>query len=99
MRSKTGMRLAILLLLISCVSGCADIGKPAPVGTPSIAVKLPPPPKYMAACVPSGVKVGDPPNQAFDAEHAAFKTCSRSGLKARSWYAALRQRYAAPGKK
>lgn len=98
MRSKSPMRFAILLLLTSFVSACgAGHGLP-PVGTPSIKAKLPPAPKYMGACPPSGVKVGDPPNQAYDAEHAAFKNCSRSGVKARAWYAKLRKRYANPPK-
>lgn len=94
MRSRNWMRLAILLLLASFVSGCLDGGKKPPIGTATVAVKLPPPPKYMAPCPPSKVKVGDPPNQAFDQEHAAFKECSRAGEKSRVWYLRLRKFYA-----
>lgn len=83
------MRFAILLLIASCISGCAALT----AGTPPVAVNLPPPPSFMGECAPSGVKVGDPPNQAFDREHAAFKQCSRRGVQARAWYASLRLRY------
>lgn len=94
MRSRNWMRFVILLLLASFVSGCLDGGKKPPLGTPGVAVDLPPPPKYMGACPPSKVKVGDPPNQAFDQEHAALKECSRSGDKSRGWYLRLRKFYA-----
>lgn len=92
MTCATRMLLAILLLAISCVS-CAS-----PQGTPPLNVSLPAPPKFMAACPPSPVKIGDAPNQAFDLEHAALKQCSRQGAQSRAWYVRVRQRYAG-GKK
>lgn len=94
MRSRNWMQLATLLLLASFVNGCADLNEKLKAGTPGVAVNLPPPPKYMGACPPSKVKVGDPPNQAFDQEHAALKECSRSGDKSRGWYLRLRKFYA-----
>lgn len=92
MRSKHGMRLAILLLGLSFVNNCA--GTAPLTGTGSIAVNLPPPPSFMGACPPSPAKVGDAPDQAFDLEHAAFKECSRRGAQSRLWYLRLRQQYA-----
>lgn len=95
MRFAKSTRLVTLLLAISCAN-CAGLAPKA--GTPPLAVQLPPPPKFMAACPPSSVKEGDPPNQAFDAEHAALKACSRQGLASRNWYLRLRKKYAAPTK-
>jgi len=95
MRFAKPMRLAILLVAISCAN-CAGVVPKA--GTPPIAVRLPPPPKFMGACAPSAVKEGDAPNQAFDLEHAALKQCSRNGAQSRIWYLRLRQRYAAPNR-
>lgn len=89
---------AILLVSTSFVEGCATLPTP-PVGTASLAVRLPAPPKFIGPCPPSAAKVGDAPNQAFDLEHAAWKECSRRGAAARNWYLRLRTFYAAPGKK
>lgn len=97
MRCTMPMRLVTLLALTSCVSACADMR--ALQGTPTPAVHLPAAPSFMAACPPSGVKVGDPPNQAFDQEHAALKQCSRNGAASRRWYLRLRKYYEAPGKR
>lgn len=91
------MRCATLLLTANFVNACADLK--VPQGTPSPAVHLPAPPSFMAACPPSGVKVGDPPNQAFDQEHAALKQCSRNGAASRRWYLRLRTFYETPGKR
>jgi hypothetical protein len=82
------MRLATLLPLASCVSGCD------PDARSKLAINLPPPPSFMGACVRSGAKVGDMPNIAFDAEHAALKQCSRAGAASRDWYSSVRRRYA-----
>jgi hypothetical protein len=96
MRCARPMRAAIRSLLISCVSlalaGCVTDGAGV---TPKSAVHLPPPPKFMGACDPSGVKAGDMPNVAFDLEHAAFKQCSRNGVASRSWYLGVVGRYGA----
>lgn len=97
MRYASLTRPVTLFLLTSFVSGCADLA--AQKGTPSPAVHLPAPPSFMAACPPSGVKAGDPPNQAFDQEHAALKQCSRNGAASRRWYLRLRTYYEAPGKR
>jgi hypothetical protein len=83
-------RVAILLLATSFVNGCGH----NPPGTPPLTVSLPAPPKFMAACPPSAAQVGEPPNQAFDDEHAAFKNCSQQGVQSHSWYLRLRKRYA-----
>lgn len=96
MRYASSMRAVILLLAISCVEGCAGLA-PTP-GTPTNAVKLPLPPKFMAGCPPSQVKAGDAPDQAFDLEHAALKQCSRQGAQSRAWYLRLRSFYASPKK-
>lgn len=97
MRCTKPTRFATLLVLTSFVSGCADLT--AQKGTPSPAVHLPAPPTFMAVCPPSGVKAGEPPNQAFDQEHAALKQCSRNGAASRRWYLRLRTFYEAPGKR
>ena len=83
------MQLAIPLLLTS-LNSCSTLSGV----TPKSAVLLPAPPAFMGACKPSGVKVGDAPNIAFDTEHASFKQCSRQGAASRSWYSAVRTRYA-----
>lgn len=93
MRCAKLMLTATLLLATSFVNGCGSVPRS---GTAPLTVSLPPPPKFMAACAPSSVKVGDPPNQAFDLEHAALKECSRAGADSRHWYLRLRKRYAAP---
>jgi hypothetical protein len=91
MRFPMPTRLVMALLAISFASsGCMTTGV-----TPKSAVQLPPPPAFIGACTPSGVKVGDAPNAAFDAEHASFKACSRAGAASRAWYVGVRQRYGA----
>lgn len=97
MHSTKPTRFVALSVLMSFVSGCANLT--APQGTPSPAVHLPAPPSFMAACPPSSAKAGDPPNQAFDQEHAALKQCSRNGAASRRWYLRLRTFYEAPGKR
>lgn len=93
MRFPRPTRLAIRFLLTSSVSlalaGCVTDGV-----TPKSAVLLPDPPAFMGACKPSGVKVGDAPNIAFDAEHASFKQCSRQGTASLSWYVGVRKGFA-----
>ena len=91
MRSAAPMRLAIPLLLLGVAGGCAALGPNAPASRAG--VQLPPPPPFMAACPPSAAAAGMPPNQAFDAEHAALKGCSRRGAAARAWYLGVRARY------
>ena len=91
-------RFVTLLALTSFIEGCASLPTP-PIGTATLAVHLPAPPKFVGPCPPSAAKVGDAPNQAFDLEHAAWKECSRRGAAARNWYLRLRTFYAAPGKK
>jgi hypothetical protein len=80
------------LVLIAAVflGGCATLPTPQSSIAP---VHLPAPPTFMGACKPSGVKVGDQPNQAFDLEHAALKQCSRNGEATRHWYLRLRTFY------
>jgi hypothetical protein len=90
MRSPKLMQLVTLLLLTSFAnSGC--VGDDA---RSKLAINLPAPPKFMGACAPSGVKVGDPPNIAFNLEHAALKQCSRAGAASRDWYLGVKKRYA-----
>jgi hypothetical protein len=48
----------------------------------------------MGACKPSGVKIGDAPNIAFDLEHTSFKQCSRQGAASLSWYVGVRKGFA-----
>lgn len=91
MRCAPPIKLAIPLLLTSFVSDCASIAPSAP---PSRAtVQLPEPPPFMGACPRSTAAAGMPPNQAFDSEHAALKSCSRRGAAARAWYLGVRRRY------
>ncbi len=91
MRCAPPTRLAILLLPLSFASGCAAVGPGAP--TSRAAVVLPAPPPFMGACPASRAAVGMPPNEAFDAEHAALKACSRRGAASRAWYLGVRGRY------
>lgn len=90
MRCARLTRLVILLPLISCGS-CATVPTEAPASKQ--AVQLPPPPAFMGTCPASAAAAGMPPNQGFDAEHAALKRCSRNGGAARSWYLGVRKRY------
>lgn len=91
MRCAAPIRLAIPVLLLSFAGGCASLAPGAPPSR--TAVRLPSPPAFMAACAPSAARVGMPPNQAFDAEHAALKSCSRRGAASRAWYLGVRRRY------
>jgi len=91
MRCAAPMRLASAFLLLSFAGGCAAVAPSAPPSR--AAVQLPPPPPFMAACPPSAAAAGMPPNQAFDAEHAALKSCSRRGAASRAWYLGVRRRY------
>ena len=93
MHSQNRMRVAILLLSTS-LGSCATppVAQPQ-VGTEPVAVTLPAPPRYMNACPPTRVKVGDQPNAAFDKEHASLKECSRQGAASRAWYERVRQQY------
>jgi len=91
MRSALPIRLAVPLLSLSFASGCAAVNPGGPASR--VAVALPAPPPFMAACAPSTAAAGMPPNQAFDAEHAALKQCSRRGAASRAWYLGVRARY------
>lgn len=91
MRCALSTRLAILLLPISFVSGCAGTMPEAPPSKQ--AVELPPPPSFMGACPASRATAGMEPNEGFDAEHAALKDCRRRGAAARAWYLGVRKRY------
>jgi hypothetical protein len=95
MRFANLTRLAILLLPISFVSGCATA--PAGLAPSRQAVQLPPPPAFMGAACASSAAVGMNPNEGFDAEHAALKDCRRRGAASRSWYQGVRQRYSGGG--
>jgi hypothetical protein len=97
MRCMPPIRPATLLLLTSCVSlglvgapgGCVTTSEV----TPKTAVQLPPAPAFMGPCPASSAAPGMPPNAAFDAEHLAFKDCSRRGGSSRAWYEGVRKRY------
>ncbi len=91
MRCAPPTRLAILLLPLSFASGCASLPASSPASRAAVA--LPAPPAFMGACPPSRAAVGMAPNQAFDAEHAALKSCSRRGAASRAWYLGVRGRY------
>lgn len=91
MRCALPIRLAILFLPVSFAGGCASLG--ASGVAPRSAVALPPPPSFMGACPASRAAIGMPPNEGFDAEHAALKDCSRRGAASRAWYLGVRKRY------
>lgn len=91
MRCAPPTMLAILLLPLGCAGGCAALSPGVPASRAAVA--LPAPPPFMGACPPSRAAAGMPPNEAFDAEHAALKSCSRRGAASRAWYLGVRTRY------
>lgn len=91
MRCALPVKLAILLLPIGVASGCASLGSSGM--TPRSAVALPAPLSFMGGCPASRAAAGMPPNEGFDAEHAALKDCSRRGAASRAWYLGVRKRY------